>query len=260
MAEWRLARGWSEAELAARLESARDLKRNFQLDEERLTAENGWNRHFSEAVVAAEDPGDPEEDGPFERGWELVESYAFSDPRIVKAHFDPREPLLGRRILLELQALGLHYLNAAWVAAVHTDTSEHQTVYGFRYDTLEGHIERGYEWFLLSKDHHTGVVRFRIQAVWSLGDFPNHWSRWGFRLVGRRYQRAWHRLAHLRLRQMLGATTLPPLPPPGRLVHHGVPFSPAGGPVALGQVARRHPHPELTTERDTRPSREMKHE
>ena len=28
----------------------------------------------------------------------------------------------------------------------------------FRYDTLEGHIERGYEWFLLTKDHATGGI------------------------------------------------------------------------------------------------------
>ena len=31
--------------------------------------------------------------------------------------------------------------------------SSSQSVFGFRYDTLEGHIEQGFEWFLLQKRH-----------------------------------------------------------------------------------------------------------
>ncbi|MGZ3457591.1 MAG: DUF4126 family protein, partial [Archangium sp.] len=66
-----------------------------------------------------------------------------------------------------------------------------------------GHIEAGREWFLLSKDHRSGELRFHIKAAWREGRFPNWWSRLGFELVGRRYQRAWHHLAHLRLRELL---------------------------------------------------------
>ncbi|MET0403850.1 MAG: DUF1990 family protein, partial [Cystobacter sp.] len=80
---------------------------------------------------------------------------------------------------------------------------DERTVYGFSFDTLQGHVESGREWFLLSKDHRTGELRFHIRASWREGEFPNWWSYVGFELVGRRYQRAWHHLAHLRLRELL---------------------------------------------------------
>jgi hypothetical protein len=38
-------------------------------------------------------------------------------------------------------------------------------------------------------------VRFRIHAARKRGPLPNWWSRVGFRLLARRYQRAWHQLA-----------------------------------------------------------------
>jgi uncharacterized protein (UPF0548 family) len=43
----------------------------------------------------------------FERARVALANYQFSDPNIVIAHFDPALPLLGRRMLLEIQVLGL---------------------------------------------------------------------------------------------------------------------------------------------------------
>jgi len=77
--------------------------------------------------------------------------------------------------------------------------------FGFIIATLEGHLEAGQEWFLLAKDPATGEVRFRIQARWRPGQLPTWWSYLGFHLFAPRRQRAWHRLAHLRLRRMLAA-------------------------------------------------------
>ena len=84
--------------------------------------------------------------------------------------------------------------------------------WGYRYDTLAGHLEAGSEWFLLDKDHASGEVSFRIEAVWRPGQFPNWWSRVGFRWLARRYQRAWHRQAHRRLRARLAAMAGPQPP------------------------------------------------
>ena len=61
---------------------------------------------------------------------------------------------------------------------------------------------------------------------------PNVWSRVGFNLLAPRYQRAWHRLAHLRLRDMLGSQRLPPLPRGSRLVTQGPPWVMAPVPQA----------------------------
>jgi len=68
-------------------------------------------------------------------------------------------------------------------------------VFGFRYDTLDWHIERGLEWFLLTRDEH-GDIRFRIEARWQRGVLPNWWMRAGFAVLAGYYQRKWHRRAH----------------------------------------------------------------
>lgn len=203
MAEYRLGRGWSGTELDKRLENLKKLSRNFSALPEQMTLENGWHQYYSQSVVAREQPGAPDEDGPFERGRLAVINYEFSDRSIVTGHFDPYVPLLGRPILLEVKAFRfLHYLSGVLVSAVRSEEKENETVFGFRYDTLEGHIEKGYEWFLLTKEHETGDIRFRIEAAWQPGQFPNWWSRVGFSLVAPHYQRSWHHRAHALLSEL----------------------------------------------------------
>jgi uncharacterized protein (UPF0548 family) len=224
MAEWRFLRGWSDAELAHRLQAARSLTRNFDDNEDGMTLERGWSRHYSTALIARETPGPPLPDGPFERAWDHISRFAFSDPRIVKGHFDPSSPLLNRVMLNEVLIFGLHYLNPVVISSVRRHTDAERTQHGFRYDTLEGHFETGLEWFLLAKDHPTGDVTFTVHAGWKGGQLPNWWSKLGFKLLAPRYQRAWHRLAHLRLRQLVGSTGLAPLPRGRHLVTQGPPL------------------------------------
>ena len=69
-------------------------------------------------------------------------------------------------MLLEAQVLGLHYLGAVRIAALRDHADDRGSERGFRYDTLDGHFERGCEWFVVAKDHGTGVVTFRIDAGW----------------------------------------------------------------------------------------------
>jgi uncharacterized protein (UPF0548 family) len=208
---WRFGRGWPEAELARRLAAAARLPVTAGLAA-------GDARYQSQAVVAVERPGPPLAAGAFARARELVDGYAFSDPRIVTAHFDRQRPLAGRPMLLEIKVLGLRYLCPVIVGEVCDRTGIDESVWGFRYDTLEGHLEAGSEWFLLTKDHRSGEVGFRIEATWRPGQFPNWWSRAGFRWLVVRYQRAWHRLAYLRLRARLESSGLPPLPAGARLL------------------------------------------
>src|SRR5512132_4434305 len=154
MAEWRLLRGWSSGELKARLRALGSMSLNFDCVEQEMTADHGWHHYHSEAVIASGADGS----AVFERARVAVSNYEFSDPRIVVAHFEPSTPLLLRRVLLEIKVLGLHYL----CAAVLNKVRDEPDVYGFRYDTLEGHFERGVEWFLLTRDQH-GDIRFRIE-------------------------------------------------------------------------------------------------
>lgn len=214
MSEWRLFRGWSSAELRTRAAALSEVDRNFDAEEEQMDGAHGWHHYYSEAVIAIEKDGEAR----FDRARVGLANYQFSDPGIVVAHFDPSGPLLGRRILLEIKVLGLRYLSAALVTRVRDEAG----VFGFRYDTLEGHIERGMEWFLLTRNDR-GEIRFRIEARWKRGDLPNWWSRLGFMLVSGYFQRRWHRQAHRRLSRLAyhGSTARPPRDAEG-LTHQGV--------------------------------------
>lgn len=220
-AEWRLLRGWSEEELRQRLGRLDDVGRNFAEPPEAMTPDRGWSRLLSEAVLARESPGPPLPEGPFQRARMGITNYEFSDPSIVTAHFDPASPLLGRRMLLEIRVLGLRWLCGVVVGAVRSQAGEDRDTFGFRYETLQGHIERGWEWFLLTRSRTTGEIRCRIEAAWKPGDLPNRWSRAGFRLLGPIYQRTWHRRAQQRLHLL--ARYGAPTPPSSEPVGHDLP-------------------------------------
>src|SRR5207248_6761323 len=144
-----------------------------------------------------------------------------SDPRIVVGHFDPQAPLVGRNMLLEIKCLGFRFLNGVRVHSAREDQDHRRSIFGFRYDTLEGHIEQGFEWFLLTKDHESGAIWFKIEAHWRLGQFPNWWSRVGFRLIGERYRALWRRRAPERLRDLAQSPEERPAAAAGELAHRG---------------------------------------
>lgn len=223
MAEWRFGIGWSEKELEERLNALSRMDINFPLSGPESQEGKNWRRYYSESIIAREKPGPPEENGSFFLAWKAITEYQFSDPGIVVGHFRPKDPLEKRNILLEIKVLGLKYLCGARIGKVQQKTSENETQHGFRYDTLENHIEVGSEWFFLTKKHDTGEIWFRISASWRAGNFPNWWSRVGFELVGHKYQLAWHRLAYLRLREIVGSSgkNLVPIPRGETLIHTG---------------------------------------
>lgn len=226
LAEWRVLRGWTDAELHERLRRVAGYERNFEeRDAVEMTAARGWHEYGSTATIAREAAGPPEPDGCFERGCEAIFNYRFSDPGIVECHFDADAPLEGRRMLLEIKVLGLRYLCGVVVGAARDERTDGLSACGFRYDTLRGHVEAGSEWFVLTKDHTTGEITFRVHARWRAGDFPNWWSRLGFRLVVQRYQRRWHRRAHARMQYLAHTPVAGPRGVAGRrrIAHEGPP-------------------------------------
>lgn len=204
-----------------------------------------FSTHYSQAIVAQELTGLPQPEGAYEQACQLIARYEFSDPRIVTGHFDSAQPLLGRTMLLEMRAFGFRFLGGVRVTAVRNRQTRDRSSFGFRYDTLSGHLECGSESFTVTKCHSTGDIWLRMSAAWRPGDFPTWWSRIGFAIVGGRYQRAWHRAAYLRMRSMLGAESLPQLPPLGRILRPGRTLTAA----AAGGMGTRRSRPEIPSER-----------
>lgn len=221
MAEWRFGRGWSESELERKLAALRGSPLNFPLTGEDSQSGKNWRRYYSESIIAIEPPGPPGE--KFRLAWKAIGEYQFSEPEIVVGHFKPKDPLDQRDMLLEIKVLGLRYLCGARVGRIRRTKNDQETQYGYRYDTLASHIEVGSEWFVLTKKHDTGEIWFRISASWRPGKFPNWWSRVGFEILGRHFQLRWHRLAYLRLREIVsgGGKDLVPVPYGEKLIHTG---------------------------------------
>lgn len=223
MALWRFGGGWSEQTMKYYLSELAHRKVNFETPVGEMEPEHGWTVDGTEEAIGREPPGPPLPDGIFARARQGLMNYDFSDPRIVEGHFDPNVPFVGRNMLLELKVMGFRFLSGVRVHSIREESKEDQTVFGFRYDTLDGHIERGYEWFYLTKDHETGEVRFKIEAHWRLGDFPNWWSAAGFKLFGERYRERWRHEAPARLRRVAHRAVEKPNAEPGHLAHRGDP-------------------------------------
>ena len=97
-ADWRWvgSRDWSQSEVNTWLARATTLPHNFDVDEKEMTLDNGWSQVESQAIIARERPGPPKEKDAFFKLKEAIMRLGFSDPRIVRGHFNAETPLLGR--------------------------------------------------------------------------------------------------------------------------------------------------------------------
>jgi uncharacterized protein (UPF0548 family) len=174
----------------------------------------GWHVDDYRRALAPEPPGAPIADGSFEIARRLMSDYAFADPAIVRAAFDPAAGLANRNMLLQVRFGPLRFLLGCRVGAIADETRTQDgrpvRVWGWSYGTLEGHFERGQMDFAVWKWLDDGSVEFRVHVVSRGARVGNPLVRLGFRLIGRREQvrfarRACERMNELVERELTGA-------------------------------------------------------
>jgi uncharacterized protein (UPF0548 family) len=169
--------------------------------------ENGWHVDDLWQALPPEPPGPPVEGGSWEIAQRLMRGYEFADPSIVRAAYDPDEPLDGRTMLLELRFHGLRFHGGVRVSEVYDEELEREgrtaRVWGWAYQTLEGHLEMGQMNWEVWKWLDSGQVEFRIHAYSKRAPDRNPLVRFGLRLFGRREQLAF---LHSTLKRMRGLT------------------------------------------------------
>jgi uncharacterized protein (UPF0548 family) len=199
--------------------------RPLNVDPEELAAAStrtGWHVDDYRRPLAPEPPGEPLAAGSFAIARRLMTDYAFADPAIVRAVFDPAGGLANRNMLLQVRFGPLRFLVGCRVGAITDETRSvgrrAVRVWGWSYGTLAGHFERGTMDFAVWKWLDDGAVEFRIHVVSRAARVGNPLVRLGFRIVGRREQvrfarRACERMGALVARELARADAGAPSAP-----------------------------------------------
>jgi uncharacterized protein (UPF0548 family) len=229
--------------VGALLQQLRATDRNFDPSElDAARGDKAWRADRYQRQLGREPSGDPVHGGPWSIASELSVSYAFVDPSIVRAIYDPSEPLELRTLLLEVQFWGLRIYVGVRVGAVYdvqrTERGRPVRVRGWGYDTLAGHFEQGRICYEVCKRLDTGAVDFRIEALSRRADPANLLVAAGFILFGRRKQTEFARTACERMARLT-------LSQARNVAHSGV----AGDDLVVGPDSEKETGPQRLSRR-----------
>ncbi|HEY0932819.1 MAG TPA: DUF1990 family protein [Trebonia sp.] len=207
-----------------------------------------WHVDAGATVIGREQPGAPEPGGPWETACRLVRRYEFADARILRGVYRGDGELLGRDMLLEARFFGLRFYVGVRVTAVIDEERDSgngpERVWGWSYQTLEGHLEQGRLNYEVIKNLKNGLVTFRVAGYSRRAPIPNPVIRLGFIIFGRWTQRRFYRNIQARMASLVRAAQRgQPLPEP--LVREdGMVLAPSGArPHPLEHLARAWMHP-----------------
>ncbi|HYW51310.1 MAG TPA: DUF1990 family protein [Gemmatimonadaceae bacterium] len=171
----------------------------------------GWHVDAREVSLPAEAPGVPETDGPFVIASRIVREYTFPPRSLIFGTFDPSAPLENRAMLLTARFLWLTFELPVRVSRVidltRAGRNGDEYAWGYSYQTLDGHLERGEITFEIIKHLASGSITFRIHSFSQTGHIANIIHRIGFRIVGRRLQQRFAEQS-LKNMQLLVATEM----------------------------------------------------
>lgn len=169
--------------------------------------QTGWRVDDYRRPLPSEPPGEPVAGASFEIARRLMSEYAFADPAIIRAVFDPASALANRNMLLQVHFGPLRFFLGCRVGAIVDETravdGRDVRIWGWSYGTLAGHFERGRMDFAVWKWLDAGSVEFRIHVVSRRAGGGNPLVRLGVRLVGRREQVRFARRACERMQELV---------------------------------------------------------
>ena len=209
-----------------------------------------WHVDSSASLIGSEPPGDPVPGGPWEMACLLVSRYEFADDRILRAVYRSDQDLLGRNMLLEGRFYRLRFYFGVRVTGVFDETRDtergQERVWGWCYETLQGHLEQGRISFEVIKNLKTGQVAFGVSGYSRQARIRRPVVRFGFRLFGRRMQIRYYEAVQRRLYHLVqDAQRGEPLPEPA-VQSNGLALAPTGArpqPLDWLAVSWLHPGP-----------------
>lgn len=205
----------SSDEAAFALEHLRGAEVNFTPPAPGVLAVDGWQIDDYCVALPSEPPGPPLPDGPWEKARRAAGDYVIADPSILRAAWRPEEPLEGRTMLLEGRFYWMRFLLGVRVSQVIDELREVDgndvRVWGWSYQTLEGHLERGQMDYEVWKWISSGRVEFRMHAYSKPATITNPLVRVGFALFGRHMHKRFARRALDRMDRFVTRTDRAPV-------------------------------------------------
>lgn len=190
-------------------------KRKVNYDLERVheyTVQNGWNIDSYTAELPPESPGAPEQGGPWKIAQDVLINYEFPDPNILTGFFSPDDDLLQRVMLLKAKFWWFTFEFGVRISRVIDEVRQTENgparVWGYSYQTLEGHWEMGEITFEIFKYEQSGSVEFHINAYSKTGHIPNIFYRIGFAIFGRNLQVKFSKRALERMQELVELRTM----------------------------------------------------
>lgn len=189
------------------LAALRDRRVNFPAGGTPSASEGPWRVDHYRQPLPPEPPGEPMPGGSWTIARRLLRDYAFADPKIVRAVFDPERPLQGRDMLLQGRFLGLRLhlgVRVGGVVDARTQIGGRPVqVWGWDYKTLEGHLEAGQMDYEVRKWIDTGEVDFHIRRAVRPAHIPHPLVRLGWTVFGRLMQARFARSACARMQVLV---------------------------------------------------------
>lgn len=224
------------------LEDLRTRAPNFR-DED--LAQAGWHHDLQRSRLPDERPGDPEPGGSWELARQLIEMYEAPDPAIIRGLYVVDSPLDDRDMLLEGRFQGLHFsMGVRGTGVIDESRDDGTRVWGWGYDTLQGHLEQGRMSYEVVKDLGTGRVDFVTRGVSRPAPTVGPLVRLGWTLFGRRTQLRFYRRCGERVHRIVTECLERGRPLPRAVVIDGLVHAPSDADArAWGRLALRNEHP-----------------
>lgn len=225
---------------ASALAAQRALRVSFDPAE----VDDRWHHDRSRAHLGREGPGAPEPNGVWQTACRLVAAYEVADPAIIRAVYEMGAPLEGRDMLLEGRFLRLRFYFGVRVTDVIDEDRDGRRTWGWAYETLEGHLERGRMSYEVTKDQTTGDVELVITGVSRGSATLGPVTRLGWVLFGRRVQLRFYRECGRRLTRLVEERRGSADPVPPRLTLEGLVLAPSdAAPGRRRNLTIRRHHP-----------------
>jgi uncharacterized protein (UPF0548 family) len=190
---------YGRVDVAAALADLSGRAVNYQPDE----VDQTWNHDSRCTTLGHEPKGPPVADGLWHRACRVVRDYQFPPPSRLRAVYDPDTQLLGRDMLLEGRFYALHfYFGVRITETIDRVMDDGVQAWGWAYETLEGHVERGKMSYQVLKQPDTGEVEFAISAYSRGVRRMGLLERIGWPIFGRRTQLGFYRDCGTRMQRL----------------------------------------------------------